>query len=72
MGTMPTKEEMQEALRERIGENLLQKYEKATVAVCGLGGLGSNIAISLARAGIGKLILIDFDMVDITNMNRQQ
>lgn len=72
MGTMPTKEEMQEALRERIGENLLQKYEKATVAVCGLGGLGSNIAISLARTGIGKLILIDFDTVDITNMNRQQ
>lgn len=72
MGTMPTKEEMQEALRERIGENLLHKYEKATVAVCGLGGLGSNIAISLARAGIGKLILIDFDTVDITNMNRQQ
>ena len=72
MRPMPTKEEMQEALRERIGENLLQKYEKATVAVCGLGGLGSNIAISLARAGIGKLILIDFDTVDITNMNRQQ
>ena len=72
MGTMPTKEEMQEALRERIGGELLQKYEKATVAVCGLGGLGSNIAISLARAGIGKLILIDFDTVDITNMNRQQ
>ena len=72
MRPMPTKEEMQEALRERIGENLLQKYEKATVAVCGLGGLGSNIAISLARTGIGKLILIDFDTVDITNMNRQQ
>ena len=72
MGTMPTKEEMQEALRERIGGELLQKYEKATVAVCGLGGLGSNIAISLARTGIGKLILIDFDTVDITNMNRQQ
>lgn len=72
MGTMPTKEEMQEALKERIGEELLQKYEKTTVAVCGLGGLGSNIAISLARAGIGRLILIDFDTVDITNMNRQQ
>lgn len=72
MGTMPTKDEMQAALKERIGGELLQKYEKATVAVCGLGGLGSNIAISLARAGIGKLILIDFDTVDITNMNRQQ
>jgi sulfur carrier protein ThiS adenylyltransferase len=42
------------------------------VAVCGLGGLGSNIAIALARAGIGKLILIDFDRVDITNLHRQQ
>ena len=42
------------------------------VAICGLGGLGSNIAIYLARAGIGKLILIDFDRVDITNLHRQQ
>ena len=40
--------------------------------MCGLGGLGSNIAVSLSRAGIGKLILIDFDRVDITNLHRQQ
>ena len=40
--------------------------------MCGLGGLGSNIAIALARAGVGKLILIDFDRVDITNLHRQQ
>ena len=67
-----SREELREALKERIGGELLDKYEKAAVAVCGLGGLGSNIAISLARAGIGRLILIDFDTVDITNMNRQQ
>ena len=42
------------------------------VAVCGLGGLGSNIAVALARAGIGKLILVDFDRVDISNLHRQQ
>ena len=42
------------------------------MAVCGLGGLGSNIAVSLSRAGVGKLILIDFDKVDITNLHRQQ
>ena len=42
------------------------------LSICGLGGLGSNIAIALARAGIGKLILIDFDRVDITNLHRQQ
>ena len=48
------------------------KFSSSTVAICGLGGLGSNVAISLARAGIGKLILIDFDCVDITNLHRQQ
>lgn len=42
------------------------------MAVCGLGGLGSNVAISLARAGIGRLHLIDFDRVDISNLHRQQ
>ncbi len=60
------------ALSDRHGKELQNKFSSATVAVCGLGGLGSNIAISLARAGIGKLILIDFDCVDITNLHRQQ
>jgi len=67
-----TKEEWNKALTERHGEELQKKFSSATVAICGLGGLGSNIAISLARAGIGKLILIDFDRVDITNLHRQQ
>jgi len=69
---IPTKDEWNKALCERHGEDLQQKFSSATVAICGLGGLGSNIAISLARAGIGKLILIDFDKVDITNLHRQQ
>ena len=69
---IPTKEEWNNALNERHGEKLQKKFSLATVAVCGLGGLGSNIAVSLARAGIGKLILIDFDRVDITNLHRQQ
>ena len=69
---IPTKEEWNKALRERHGEKLQTKFSSATVAICGLGGLGSNIAISLARAGVGKLILIDFDKVDITNLHRQQ
>ena len=37
----------------------------------GLAGLGSNIAVMLARSGIGKLLLVDFDVVDVTNLNRQ-
>lgn len=69
---IPKKEEMMKALEERHGEELQKKFSKAVVAVCGLGGLGSNIAVSLARAGVGKLILIDFDRVDITNLHRQQ
>ena len=60
------------ALTERHGEKLQSKFSAATVAICGLGGLGSNIAVALARAGVGKLILIDFDKVDISNLHRQQ
>lgn len=69
---IPIKEEWNKALCERHGEDMQKKFSSATVAICGLGGLGSNIAIALARAGIGKLILIDFDRVDITNLHRQQ
>ena len=61
-----------DALIARHGLDLHKRFSSATVAVCGLGGLGSNIAIALARAGIGKLLLIDFDSVDITNLHRQQ
>ena len=60
------------ALIQRHGETLHRRFSSAAVAVCGLGGLGSNIAIALARAGIGRLILIDHDRVDITNLHRQQ
>ena len=69
---IPTKEEWNTALIERHGIDTQKQFSSATVAICGLGGLGSNIAISLAHAGIGKLILFDFDKVDITNLHRQQ
>ena len=69
---IPSKKEWADALIARHGLDLHKRFSSATIAVCGLGGLGSNIAIALARAGIGKLILIDFDRVDITNLHRQQ
>ncbi len=69
---IPTREELKNALETRHGKELQGRFSSATIAVCGLGGLGSNIALSLARAGIGKLILIDFDRVDISNLHRQQ
>lgn len=67
-----TKEEWKNVLAKRHGEEIQRRFESATVAICGLGGLGSNIAVCLARVGIGRLILIDFDKVDISNLHRQQ
>ena len=69
---IPSKKEWADALIDRHGTTLYERFSSATVAICGLGGLGSNIAIALARAGIGKLLLIDFDHVEITNLHRQQ
>lgn len=69
---LPTRDEIRRAQEARHGAALQEKFSAATAAVCGLGGLGSNLSIALARAGIGKLILIDFDRVDVTNLHRQQ
>lgn len=67
-----SKELLEEALIERHSKETQDKLFQGRVAICGLGGLGSNIAISLARIGVGHLHLIDFDEVDLTNLNRQQ
>ena len=72
MAPVPSKQELDNALIARHGAELHARLSNATVAICGLGGLGSNIAIALARAGVGHLHLIDFDRVDISNLNRQQ
>ena len=69
---IPSREQMQKALCERHGAKMQERFNNAKVTICGLGGLGSNIAIALARAGVGHLHLIDFDKVDISNLNRQQ
>lgn len=54
-----------------LGETALKKIHNSKVAIFGMGGVGSHVAESLARVGIGTLILIDNDTVDITNINRQ-
>lgn len=69
---MPNQEDWNRALEERHGKILQKKLAETTVAVCGLGGLGSAISVILARMGVGKLILTDFDKVDISNLHRQQ
>ncbi|MFD0962370.1 tRNA threonylcarbamoyladenosine dehydratase [Paenibacillus chungangensis] len=54
-----------------IGPEGLQRMKDSTVAVLGIGGVGAIAAEALARTGVGRIILIDKDVVDITNINRQ-
>lgn len=70
--SVPDKEQFYAALVARHGADYQRAISGATVAICGLGGIGSNTAIALARAGVGRLILIDCDRVDVTNLHRQQ
>ena len=62
----------EEDLLKRNVKGIFEKLKKAKVCILGLGGLGSNVAVLLARAGIGHLKLIDFDVVEASNLNRQQ
>lgn len=71
MKALISKEELDRAFDARFPKEMKEKFSKAHVAVAGLGGLGSNIAVMLARSGVGHLFLVDFDTVDVTNLNRQ-
>lgn len=62
----------EEDLLKRNVKGIFEKLKKAKVCILGLGGLGSNVAVLLARAGIAYLKLVDFDTVEASNLNRQQ
>jgi len=65
------KDERFQRTRLLIGEENFLKLQAATVAIFGVGGVGSFTVEALARSGIGHLVLIDKDDVDVTNINRQ-
>ncbi len=54
-----------------IGKEAVEKLKKSKVAIFGIGGVGSYTVEALARAGIGHLVLVDYDKYDVTNINRQ-
>ncbi len=60
-----------EGLTSKMPPNIYEKINSKKIAIAGLGGLGSNIAVSLVRSGIDKLILCDFDKVELSNLARQ-
>ena len=62
---------MFERVEQFLGKENLEKIKNTCVLIVGLGGVGGYAMEALLRSGIGKLILIDFDKVDITNLNRQ-
>lgn len=66
-----TKKEIETMLIKRHTKPVYEKLQRAKVAIAGLGGLGSHIAVALVRAGVGHLYLVDFDKVDVSNLNRQ-
>ena len=71
-GVYPPKDALKSMLYARHTPHVQEQLDRGQVAVAGLGGLGSNIAIMLARCGVGHLHLIDFDVVEPSNLNRQQ
>ncbi len=71
-GEMPGPDELDALMAARHTPGVHQKLRDACVGIAGLGGLGSAVAVALARIGVGRLILADFDVVEPSNLNRQQ
>jgi sulfur carrier protein ThiS adenylyltransferase len=71
-GEMPSEDALEALMSARHTPGVHAKLKAATVGIAGLGGLGSTAALALARTGIGRLVLADFDIVEPTNLNRQQ
>lgn len=71
-GEAPSAAELETLLTARHTPGVHARIKKATVGIAGVGGLGSAVAIALTRIGIGRLILADFDIVEPSNLNRQQ
>jgi sulfur carrier protein ThiS adenylyltransferase len=70
-GVQPSQDELEALLIARHTPGIHERLKRACVGIAGCGGLGSHVALSLARVGIGRLILVDPDVVEPSNLNRQ-
>jgi len=71
-GEQPSRQELEALMAARHTPGVHEKVRGACVGIAGVGGLGSAVAVALARIGVGHLILADFDLVEPSNLNRQQ
>jgi sulfur carrier protein ThiS adenylyltransferase len=71
-GEVPAAEELDTLLMARHTPGVHTMVKESTIGIAGVGGLGSTVAIALARTGVGHLIIADFDIVEPSNLNRQQ
>lgn len=71
-GKIPSAEHLEALMMARHTPGVHARISKSRVGIAGAGGLGSNIAIALARVGVGQLVIADFDLVEPSNLNRQQ
>ena len=71
-GTTPGRETLEALMAARHTPGVHAVLKKACVGIAGAGGLGSAVAIALARIGVGRLIVADYDVVEPSNLNRQQ
>ncbi len=71
-GEQPSAEELESLMMARHTPGVHAKIKNSRVGIAGIGGLGSAVAIALARVGVGHLVIVDFDLVEPSNLNRQQ
>lgn len=70
-GERPGAGEMEALLVARHSPGVHKRMKESSVGIAGLGGLGSAVSIALARMGVGELVLVDYDVVEPSNLNRQ-
>ena len=71
-GELPGEDELEHLMAARHTPGVHARLKQAVVGIAGVGGLGSAVAVALARVGVGRLVMVDFDVVEPSNLNRQQ